>query len=190
MAKERTDRKRAEKAARREAKAARKEANVVEKKKSKISNGILAIIIFGVLIAMFAFVWGYNYFSKEASIESYLKNNGGEETYGSIELDENRTASITADGNDMTIEIAVKNKGNAVKEQTKYYKGEEGKSELEYIGAYFLNTIKPNVRGFSAKANCVVKVGKKKVADVEVKYKDVEDILEKYGMGDTEEATE
>lgn len=190
MAQERTERKRAEKAARREAKAARKEANVVEEKKSKISNGVLALMIFGVLVAMFAFVWGYNYFSKDASIEEYIANNGGKDAYGSIALDENRTANITSKGNDMTIAIDVKSAEDVENTQAAYYKKDTAKDELEYVAAYFLQTIKPNVRGFSATAKCVVKIDGKKAATVKVKYKDVEDIMEKYGVGDTETTTE
>lgn len=189
MAKERTEKKRAEKAERREAKAARKQANVVEEKKSKLSNGVLAVMIFGVLIAMFAFVWGYNYFSKDASIEEYIANNGGAEQYGNIAIDEHSTAKITAKGNDMTVAISVKTDAEEEnKEFTEHYKSKEGKEELEYIGAYFLQTIKPNVQGFSATAKCVVKVDGKKVTTVKVKYKDAEDILGEHGS--TSESTD
>ena len=71
MGQARTERKRAEKAANREAKLAKKEAHVVEDKKRRLGNGWLALMIFGVVALMFAFVWGYNYFSKAASIETY-----------------------------------------------------------------------------------------------------------------------
>ena len=64
-----TEAKRQKKADRRDAKAARKEANKVEEKKSRPNNIILAIMIFGVLIIMFAFAGGYNYFSKPANVE-------------------------------------------------------------------------------------------------------------------------
>lgn len=189
MAKERTERKRAEKAERREAKAARKEANVVVEKKSKLGNGVLAIMIFGVLIAMFAFVWGYNYFQKEASIESYLKNNGGTEQYSNMAIDEHTTATVTAKGNTMKVLLEVKTDAeDENKEFTKHYKSKAAKEELEYMGSYFLNLASPNVRGFSHKANVVVKVDGKKVKSLTIKAKEAKKIMEKYGVSETETA--
>ena len=48
--------KRIKKAERREAKAARKAANRIEEKKTTPNNALIALLIFGVVIAMFAFV--------------------------------------------------------------------------------------------------------------------------------------
>ena len=78
---------REKKRVRREAKAARKAPNLIEEKKSRPNNALIALMIFGVLVGMFAFVLGYNYFSKPATIAKYIEENGGEEVYGSIQLD-------------------------------------------------------------------------------------------------------
>lgn len=174
----RTDRTRAEKAARREAKAERKAANVVEQKKKKMSNGLIALLIFGVLIAMFAAVWGYNYYQKEKSIESYLKNNGGKSVYSSIQLEENKTASITAKKNHMKMTINVK--ADNAEEQTKYYKGEEGKNEMKYMASYFLTTIKPSVRGFGGKTTVTINVNDKKVNSITVSYSEAKKVMKSY----------
>ena len=74
---EKVSSKRIKKAQRREAKAARKAANKIEEKKSRPNNALIALLIFGVLVGMFAFVLGYNYFSKPATIEKYIEKNGG-----------------------------------------------------------------------------------------------------------------
>ena len=174
----RTERTRAEKAARREAKAERKAANVVEEKKKKMSNGLIALLIFGVLIAMFAAVWGYNYSQKEKSIESYLEKNGGKDVYSSIQLEENKTASITAEKNHMKMTINVK--ADDADKQIKYYKGKNGETEMKYMASYFLTTIKPSVRGFGAKTTLTVKVNDKKVKSITVSYREAKKVMKSY----------
>lgn len=174
----RTERTRAEKAARREAKAERKAANVVEEKKKKMSNGLIALLIFGVLIAMFAAVWGYNYSQKEKSIESYLEKNGGKAVYSSIQLEENKTASITAEKNHMKMTINVK--ADDADKQTKYYKSKNGETEMKYMASYFLTTIKPSVRGFGAKTTLTVKVNDKKVKSITVSYREAKKVMKSY----------
>ena len=94
-----TEAKRQKKADRRDAKAARKEANKVEEKKSRPNNIILAIMIFGVLIIMFAFVSGYNYFSKPANVEKYVKDNGIDEMYKKTPISEHTTMTLKAEKN-------------------------------------------------------------------------------------------
>lgn len=173
----RTDRNRAEKAARREAKASRKEAKVVEEKKRRMGNGMLALLIFGVIALMFLFVLGYNYSQKEASIESYLANNGGSETYSNMQLSETQSMSITAEKNKMTVLFDCKSKDDA-----KAYKGEDGAKQLKFMASYYLGTIKPEVRGFSASAHCVVKLNGKEYTTADVKWSEVEDILEENGI--------
>ena len=98
-----TEAKRQKKADRRDAKAARKEANKVEEKKSRPNNIILAIMIFGVLIIMFAFVSGYNYFSKPANVEKYVKDNGIDEMYKKTPISEHTTMTLKAEKNTLKI---------------------------------------------------------------------------------------
>ena len=174
------DKNRAEKAARRDAKLARKDANTVKEKSERLSNGVLAIIIFGVIFAMFAFVWGYQYFGKEASIEKYLNTNGGSAVFSSIKIDNDSTASISAEGNKMYVTIT--NSAEDTSKATKYYKSKNGRLQMKYIASYFLASMKPNCRGLSASATCVAKVGKKKVSTEEVKYSEVDDILGQFGL--------
>lgn len=176
----RKDRNRAEKAARRKIKAARKEAQIVEEKKSHMSNGILAILIFGVITLMFVSVWGIQYFQKDASIEAYIEANGGKEAYSGIQLGEEQTMSITAEKNKMQVLMDVKCDDG--KEDEEYYKSEDGQNQMKFMAAYYLGTIKPHVRGGSVKADCIVNVNDKEVLNTEVKWKDVEEILEKNGV--------
>ena len=98
-----TEAKRQKKADRRDAKAARKEANKVEEKKSRPNNIILALMIFGVLIIMFAFAGGYNYFSKPATIEKYMKDNGMLEMYKEVPMSEHTTLKLDAEDNTIKI---------------------------------------------------------------------------------------
>ena len=179
MGQQRTERKRAEKAANREAKAARKEVHVVEDKKRRMGNGLLALMIFGVVALMFAVTWGYNYSQKEASIESYIANHGGEEAYSNIMISEQETLSVTAEKNDMKVVLEVKT--DDASEQEEYFKGDEGNNWMQYIGAYYLATMKPTCRGVSASANCVANINDKEAANVTVNWSDVDGILEKYG---------
>lgn len=179
--------KREKKKAGREAKAARKAANRVEEKKSRPNNIILTILIFGVIIGMFAFITGYNYFSKEKSIETYLANNGGEDTYGSMAIDLNTTANITAENNSMTIKLDTTAEDEEdAKDFEEFYMSEDGEKQLKYLGAYFLGGIKPNTRGFSGDATIIANVNDKEVATAEITYKEAKDILEN-GFGDEDE---
>lgn len=176
----RKDRNRAEKAARREAKAARKEAQKIEEKKNHLSNGILALLIFGVIALMFVSVWGIRYFQKDASIEAYIDANGGKDAYSSIQLSDEQTMSVTADKNKLNIVLDVECENG--KEDVEYYKSDEGVDQMKFMAAYYLGTLKPHARGISAKADCTVNVNGKEVQNTQVKWGDVKDILEKNGI--------
>ena len=190
--------KRIKKAERREAKAARKAANKIEEKKSRPNNALIALLIFGVVIAMFAFVIGYNYFSKPATIEKYIEKNGGEEAYGNMQMDAYTTANITADGNSMKIVMTVDGSDENIAKQAKeYYEGEDGEEQVKQIAAYFLTNIKPQTRAFSADVKATLSVGKDELQSVEMSYKDAKKYLEdlekeaeKEASDDTADATE
>ncbi|MBQ6388446.1 MAG: hypothetical protein IJH90_02290 [Mogibacterium sp.] len=169
---------REKKRVRREAKAARKAANVVKEKESRPNNVLLAIMIFGVLIGMFVFVKGYNYFSKEANLEKYIANNGGEETYGSMAIDQNTTAAITAEGNSMKIVLDTVAEGEDVDTYKEFYSGDDGKDQLEYIGAYFLTSMKSNTRGFSADVTVTSNINGEEVNSVSLTLKEAKKVLE------------
>ena len=167
---ESTENNRRKKAERREAKAARKEANMVEDKKRRPNNALLALLIFGVLIGMFAFIWGYNYFQKAESIEKYMEDNGMAELYSRFQIDEYTTAAVKADGN--TIKIVIKVAEDAPKDTVNKYKGKEGEKSLKDIGAYYLTAFKPETRGFGGEARMLAKQGDKKLKYVKMTYRE------------------
>lgn len=171
--------KRIKKAQRREAKAARKAANKIEEKNSRPNNALIAILIFGVVIAMFAFVLGYNYFSKPATIAKYIEDNGGEEAYGSIMLDAYTTAAITAEGNSMNIEVTSATDDENVAQQIRdYYGGEDGKEQVEYLASYFLTGIKPQTRALSADVKASFKLNDEELNTAELTYKEAKALME------------
>ena len=165
-----TENNRKKKAERREAKAARKEANMVEEKKRRPNNGLIALLIFGVLIGMFAFIWGYNYFQKSESIEKYMEDNGMAELYSHFAIDEYTTAAVKADGN--TIKIVIKVADNAPKDAVNKYKGKEGEKNLKDIGAYYLTAFKPETRGFGGETKILAKQGEKRINYVKMTYRE------------------
>ena len=186
---EKVSSKRIKKAQRREAKAARKAANKIEEKKSRPNNALIALLIFGVLIAMFAFVLGYNYFSKPATIEKYMEKNGGEEVYGNLQLDMYSTASITADGNSVKIDMTVNGDDEeTVKAAKEYYSGEDGEEQLKQVSAYILTNMKPETRAFSANVKTTVKSGDDELKSVEMTYKEAKDYIEDLQKKAQEEA--
>ena len=181
--------KRDKKKADREAKAARKAANQVEEKKSRPNNIILAVLIFGVLIGMFVFVKGYNYFSKPANIQSYIEKNGGEETYGNMQIDAYTTAKITAEGNSMTIAMEAKTDDEEASSQIKeFYEGDDGEEQLKYIGGYFLYQMKPLTRAFSADANVSISLNGEELKSASLTFKDAKEIFEKDADDEDEDA--
>ena len=159
---------RQKKADRRDAKAARKEANKVEEKKTRPNNALLAILIFGVIFIMFAVVGGYNYFSKPANIEKYMKDNGTLDMYKDVPISEHSTLKVDADGN--TVKIWVNIDEDAPKEELEQYKGDEGTETLKNMGAYFLVSSKPETRALSGKVKVKAKQGDETVNYVEMSY--------------------
>ncbi len=171
--------KRIKKTQRREAKAARKEANKIEEKRTTPNNGLIALLIFGVVVGMFAFVLGYNFFSKPATIEKFLEKNGGEEVYGSMQIDEVTTAAVTAKGNSMNVVMTIDGSDETITGVAKeFYSGENGEKELKNYAAYFITSVKPQTRAFSADIKATVKVGDEELKTVEMTYKEAKKYLE------------
>ena len=183
-----TEAKRQKKAERRDAKAARKEANKAEDRKSRPNNILLAILIFGVVIVMFSFSGVYNYFSKPASIEKYMDANGITEMYNNAPVSEHTTMTMKADGN--TLKIWIKADEEATDEELAQYEGEEGKESLENMGAYFLTSMKPEVRGFGATCKIKVQKGDETINYVEMSYGEAKDIVKEAEEKAQEEAEE
>ena len=171
-----TEANRQKKAERREAKAARKEANKIEEKKSRPSNLLLAIMIFGVLIVMFAFVGGYNYFSKPANIEKYVTDNGIDQMYSDLPVSEYTTMKVKAEKN--TLKIWLNIAEDAPEEEVELYQGDEGTDTLKNIGAYFLTSIKPETRAFGGTVKVKAKQGDESVNYVKMSYSDAKKYIE------------
>ena len=163
-----TEAKRQKKAERRDAKAARKEANKVEEKKSRPNNIVLALLIFGVLIIMFAFAGGYNYFSKPATIEKYMTDNGVDQMYSGVPVTEHTTMTLKADKN--TVKIWLNIAEDAPDSELEQYKGEDGTKTLKNMGAYFLTSMKPQTRALSGTVKIKAKQGDETVNYVKMSY--------------------
>ncbi len=170
-----TEAKRRKKAERREAKAVRKEANRVEEKKKRPSNVLLSVLIFGVLIGMFAFIWGYNYYQKEKSIETYLKSSGYAEMYNNVPFDEQSTMKMAADENTLKMVLVVND--DVTGDDLEKYKSGETWEYLQEMGAYMLTTMKPEVRGLSAEVKVGVKQGEEMIAYKKMSYRQAKKYL-------------
>ena len=186
-----TEANRQKKAERREAKAARKEANKIEEKKSRPSNLVLAIMIFGVLIVMFAFVGAYNYFSKPANIEKYVTDNGIDQMYNDVPVSEYTTMKVKAEKN--TLKIWLNIAEDAPEEEVELYQGDEGTETLKNMGAYFLTSIKPETRALSGTVKIKAKQGDESVNYIKMSYseakkfiKEAEEEAEAEAEADTE----
>ena len=178
-----TEAKRQKKADRRDAKAARKEANKVEEKKSRPNNIILALMIFGVLIIMFAFAGGYNYFSKPATIEKYML-----EMYKEVPMSEHTTLKLDAEDN--TIKIWLNMDEDATDEEVEQYKGEDGTESLKDMGAYFLTSTKPMTRALRGTVKVKAKKGDETVNYVEMSYREAKKFVKEMQEKAEKEAEE
>ena len=181
-----TEAKRQMKADRREAKAARKEANRVEDKKNRPNNILLAVLIFGVIIVMFAASAGINYFKKPANIEKYMKDNGITDMYNNVPISEHSTMKLAGDGN--TVKIWVNIDEDATDEEVEQYKGDEGTDTLKDMGAYFLTSMKPQTRGFGGEVKIKVAQGDETINFVKMSYSEAKKYVKEAEKKAQEEA--
>ena len=183
-----TEAKRKMKAERRDAKAARKEANKVEEKKKRPNNIVLAILIFGVLVGMFAFVGAYNHFSKPANIEKYMEENGLTDLYTDAAVDNYTTMTMKADKN--TLKIWLNIAEDAPEDVVEQYTGDDGTELLKQWGAYYLSSIRPLARGTGAEVKIKVKQGDESVNYVRMSYREAKKFLKEAQKEAEEEAEE
>ena len=170
-----TEANRKKKAERREAKAARKEANKEEQKKSRPNNIVLALMIFGVIFIMFAVAGGYNYFSKPATIEKYVTDNGIDQMYNNVMIDEHTSMKLKAEKN--TVKIWLSLDEDAHDHELEEYGGEEGIKTLKNIGSYFLTSLKPQTRALSGKVKIKAKQGEETLNYVEMSYSEAKKFI-------------
>ena len=170
-----TEAKRKKKAERREAKAARKEANKVEEKKKRPNNAVLTILIFGVLIGMFVFVGAYNYFSRPATIEKYMTDNGIAEMYKEVAFSEHTKMTMTAEKN--AINVLFKVDEDAPEDELENYTGEDGTKTIKEWGAYFLTSMKPQTQALNAKVKVTVEQGDEELNSAELTYREAKKVL-------------
>ena len=129
---------------------------------------MLAVMIFGVLIIMFAFAGGYNYFSKPATIEKYVTDNGVDQMYDDIAVSAHTTMKLRAEKN--TLKIWLNIDEDAPQDEIDLYKGEDGTKTLKNMGAYFLTSMKPATRALSGKVKIKARQGDESVNYVKMSY--------------------
>lgn len=181
-----TSNKRNKKSERRESKAARKAANKVEEKRKRPNNILLAVLIFGVLAGMFAFIKGYDYFSMPASIEKYMEEAGYDEMYTNMPLTEYTTMTVRADGNLLKVVLNVSE--DAPKEELKQLQGDEGTDYLKSVGAYLLTSMKPATQGFGGTVKVGVKQGEKTINYVKMTHREARKYMKEAEKKAEEEA--
>ena len=145
-------------------------------------------MIFGVLIIMFAFAGGYNYFSKPATIEKYMKDNGMLEMYKEVPMSEHTTLKLDAEDN--TIKIWLNMDEDATDEEVEQYKGEDGTESLKDMGAYFLTSTKPLTRALSGTVKVKAKKGDETVNYVEMSYREAKKFVKEMQEKAEKEAEE
>lgn len=169
--------KRQKKKERREAKAERKARNRVEEKKSRPNNILLTLLIFGLIAVIFGGVKAYDYFQKDASIESYLKAN--KDTYGAIALDDFSKVNLTAKKNAMKVELEITAKDEFADMYKEAYGGKEGKEQAEYLGAAYLTDIKPQTRAVKADVTSTITLNGEELQKEHLTYREAKKVLKK-----------
>lgn len=140
------------------------------------NNKLIALLIFGSIAIMFIGVWGYNYSQLSPSIEKYIEDNGGAETFSGMEMDDNSTLSITAKKNAITIDCDVTSDDaeNAKAE----YEGESAEKNMKYMAAYYLISMKTNCRGLSSSVKYNVNLNGKTIKSIEMSHHEAKKFLD------------
>lgn len=186
MEKQSTTNNRKKKAERRELKNQRKSSNKKEELKNSPNNLLLGLLIFGIIVLMFAVGHGIKYFQKEATLESYIEKN--KDMYESTVMDEYTTLNISAKKNRMNMELVINSDDEAyIKEATDYYTGEDGTKNLKYSIAYYLVPIKEETRALYSDGQMKVIVNDKEVASASITCFDADRLMNGTYYNDDEE---
>ena len=136
---------------------------------------------------MFAVAGGYNYFSKPATIEKYVTDNGIDQMYNDIAVSEHTTMTLRAEKN--TLKIWLNIDEDAPQDEIDLYKGEDGTKTLKNMGSYFLTSMKPATRALSGTVKIKVKQGDESVNYIKMSYGDAKKFI-KEAQKEAEEATD
>jgi bisphosphoglycerate-dependent phosphoglycerate mutase len=96
--------------------------------------------------------------------------------YTNVAYDEYSTITVRADGN--TVKMLIKLNEDIEDEQLEEYTSEEATDNLKNMGAGFLTSLKPEVRGFGGEVRVGVKKGDETVNYVKMSYREAKKFLE------------
>ena len=104
-------------------------------------------------------------------------------------MDEYTTASVTAKGNTMNIDMTAETEDEeAIKTIKESYGGDDGKEQMEDLAAYFLTSMKPQVRGFGADANVKMTLNGEELNSIKMTYSEAKKHLKEAEEEAEEEA--
>ncbi len=143
-------------------------------------NGLIALLIFGTLALMFAFIWGYKYYQLSPSIEKYMESAGGDAVYGSMQIDDETVMSMKADGNKLKIVSNITTDGAAAAKEKNT--GKDAKDNMKYLASYYLYSMKSNCRGLTSSVTYTIKVNGEKVNSVSMSFRKAKKYLKENGV--------
>lgn len=164
------------KALRRRLRAERKAANRRTDKQRRPNNILLFCLIFGIIFALFAGIYGYRYFSKPATIEKYIKEN--KESFNDFYYTESTLCKFSAKKNSLKLDLdtKVKNK-DLLKDAKAEYEKDEMKDQFRYMAALYLTEIKPQTRALSADVTITVNLNGEKKIEESLTYNEAKKLM-------------
>ena len=160
----------------------KRELEAAKKKKNdgRPNNLLIAVLIFGTVALMFAFIWGYKYFHLSKNIQTYMKEAGYDTVFENMQIDDSTVMSVTAKKNKLSIVTTVTTDDHEAAK--KKYSSEEGKDSVKYMASYYLYTLKSNCRGLTASATYTVKVNDEQVLKDTISFRQATSFLKENGL--------